>query len=726
MVNEPVNARSRTGGVRRRRSALVFLADQWWRIAAVLAALGVVLGVFGYRQLAPDSSWTDSVYSGLQLLLVAGPGVGDHQSIPVLLDVGRYLAAIAAGATVLLLLIRRGAEGADVARARRATRHRVVFGNTAEAAALLRALMAAPGRRQRGCQGVLVGSVDDGLSAALRREGIVHLCASDEKRLAGVLRGAEEVVIAETDDAVAINTLLRVRSVLSDRHRSHPDGSGIPVRLLLSSTDLARAQRPAPHEGGDQPIALTVISKTEAAAFALTEPEWFPALSGGRRDHVTVIGAGHLARELVVTTVSRRALRGEPLEVDILCHPASGGCDDLAERLSTDTISVTVRHLPMQAEAVADTVRLRCLDNRQQHQVFVVDLADDLLCSISHRLAATVPGLTIVRVLENGLLDAAFDGQARAVGTTLRSVTVANLLTQEGLLRASVRERLGELLADELLLVHRVPGLDDAVVTAYLEDVRGRARWAAALGTSVLDTLQHSGWLLEQHSAASPPVAVLDSRTLLALCDVLNERVSSLRSDTPEATWALRLMLVAQVVPTLLSRLAYHLRAEVPGRHHFDHAVVEQVAPAIHAVYLATKAGHANATDTPAARSAWAALSEADREANREQARNIPAKLALLRLEVVSLESPGSRELTLDDPQIAFLARFEHDRWVAQKLNTGWTYGPERNDGLKHHPSIIPFDELSVAQQDLDREPARNVPNLLAHANLGVRDLHPT
>ena len=38
------------------------------------------------------------------------------------------------------------------------------------------------------------------------------------------------------------------------------------------------------------------------------------------------------------------------------------------------------------------------------------------------------------------------------------------------------------------------------------------------------------------------------------------------------------------------------------------------------------------------------------------------------------------------------LARNVHDIWAAGRMNDGWTYGPERDDTLKHHPCLVDYD----------------------------------
>ena len=40
------------------------------------------------------------------------------------------------------------------------------------------------------------------------------------------------------------------------------------------------------------------------------------------------------------------------------------------------------------------------------------------------------------------------------------------------------------------------------------------------------------------------------------------------------------------------------------------------------------------------------------------------------------------------------MAENVHEIWAATRIEQGWTYGPERNDALKHHPCLVPYSEL--------------------------------
>lgn len=49
------------------------------------------------------------------------------------------------------------------------------------------------------------------------------------------------------------------------------------------------------------------------------------------------------------------------------------------------------------------------------------------------------------------------------------------------------------------------------------------------------------------------------------------------------------------------------------------------------------------------------------------------------------------------------LARNVHENWALGRINDGWTYGPERNDTLKQHPSLVEYDDLPESEKAYDR-----------------------
>lgn len=52
------------------------------------------------------------------------------------------------------------------------------------------------------------------------------------------------------------------------------------------------------------------------------------------------------------------------------------------------------------------------------------------------------------------------------------------------------------------------------------------------------------------------------------------------------------------------------------------------------------------------------------------------------------------------------MAKNVHDIWAQSRIEQGWTYGPERNDVLKHHPCLVPYEELPEVEKAYDRDTA--------------------
>ena len=46
------------------------------------------------------------------------------------------------------------------------------------------------------------------------------------------------------------------------------------------------------------------------------------------------------------------------------------------------------------------------------------------------------------------------------------------------------------------------------------------------------------------------------------------------------------------------------------------------------------------------------------------------------------------------------LAKNVHEVWASGRLEDGWVLGEERNDALKQHPCLIPYEELSEEEKD--------------------------
>jgi len=56
------------------------------------------------------------------------------------------------------------------------------------------------------------------------------------------------------------------------------------------------------------------------------------------------------------------------------------------------------------------------------------------------------------------------------------------------------------------------------------------------------------------------------------------------------------------------------------------------------------------------------------------------------------------------DSLIEKLAEHNHDIWAQQRIKDGWVWGPKRDDDQKHHPDLVPYNELTENEKQYDRE----------------------
>ena len=139
-------------------------------------------------------------------------------------------------------------------------------------------------------------------------------------------------------------------------------------------------------------------------------------------------------------------------------------------------------------------------------------------------------------------------------------------------------------------------------------------------------------------------------------------------------------------------------------------ADLEKLARKLHENYL-TGAGQS----ATASRS-WNNLPETMRRSNIRAADHLKAKLWTLGiglplgegLPVLSDEDRETlkqlRESRKSNKVLGKLARIEHDRWMVDRQLDGWVYGPERDDTRRIHPKLVAFDDLSMTQEDIDKD----------------------
>ena len=55
------------------------------------------------------------------------------------------------------------------------------------------------------------------------------------------------------------------------------------------------------------------------------------------------------------------------------------------------------------------------------------------------------------------------------------------------------------------------------------------------------------------------------------------------------------------------------------------------------------------------------------------------------------------------NPLLEAMAKNVHEIWAQERINQGWTYGEKRDDNKKHHPCLVPYEDLPEEEKVYDR-----------------------
>jgi hypothetical protein len=108
----------------------------------------------------------------------------------------------------------------------------------------------------------------------------------------------------------------------------------------------------------------------------------------------------------------------------------------------------------------------------------------------------------------------------------------------------------------------------------------------------------------------------------------------------------------------------------------------------------------------------WADLDEDLRNSNRAAADHIDIKLRAIGAQRV--RGRGDAAFCFTAVEVELLAEIEHRRWWADRLLNGWTPGSPKDPVRKIHPDLRPWQELSEAMREKDRQQINDLPAILA------------
>ncbi len=126
-------------------------------------------------------------------------------------------------------------------------------------------------------------------------------------------------------------------------------------------------------------------------------------------------------------------------------------------------------------------------------------------------------------------------------------------------------------------------------------------------------------------------------------------------------------------------------------------------------------------------------LPEYYKESNRENVRDIPAKLAKIGC-IMTMKSKNRVSYKLRDYDVERLAMLEHDRYVKHAIDTGWHYESGKDKAFPVDPTLLPWrkmtreeldicypgmaksmgiDELPEEEKNKDREFVKKIPEII-------------
>ncbi len=164
-------------------------------------------------------------------------------------------------------------------------------------------------------------------------------------------------------------------------------------------------------------------------------------------------------------------------------------------------------------------------------------------------------------------------------------------------------------------------------------------------------------------------------------------------------------------------------------RERLPDGLEEKLAESIHAEYQRKKhqlfPRKRGAPSDPALNN-WYALADEYRQSNLHQASDIPRKLREIGMYIAPEDPMNGRQpvLSFDVKDVETLARIEHDRFVAERMQAGWRQG-NRSLGGRTTPFLVPWDDLPHENKELDRNAIRVLPVILAPLGYAIYRLDP-
>jgi hypothetical protein len=154
---------------------------------------------------------------------------------------------------------------------------------------------------------------------------------------------------------------------------------------------------------------------------------------------------------------------------------------------------------------------------------------------------------------------------------------------------------------------------------------------------------------------------------------------------------------------------------------------LERLARLLHEDYLAYQRGLGAGPAENQAAVEWEDLPKDFRRSNLEQTKNLAGRsLDSIGCYVLPSTDLEVNPFTFSVEEIETLAKEEHERWLRERREKGWTWGAVRNDERRHNPNIREWADLDQDAdgrklKDYNRAVVKRIPQLLAEVDYEIR-----
>ena len=85
-------------------------------------------------------------------------------------------------------------------------------------------------------------------------------------------------------------------------------------------------------------------------------------------------------------------------------------------------------------------------------------------------------------------------------------------------------------------------------------------------------------------------------------------------------------------------------------------------------------------------------------------------------IDTSDVELPKELEMLVEQ-----MSKNVHEVWAETRIQQGWTYGEQRNDDLKTHPCLVPYEELPECEKEYDRNTSVETLKLIMKLGFKIR-----